>query len=138
MKPTEDLLNKINHSSGMTVPEGYFADFASRMERELPQQAPVILEAPRTMWQKLRPYTYMAAMFAGIWCMLQMFSMMAPQATDPVSNPILAEALDNTAFVSDYCMADMTDYDILDELYSEGVTTDELIPEQFRDNKTEI
>lgn len=80
----------------------------------------------------------MAAMFAGIWCMLQMFNMMSPQSTDPSSNPVLAEALDNTSFVSDYCMADMTDYDILDELYSEGVTTDELIPEQFRDNKTEI
>ncbi|MDE6305694.1 MAG: hypothetical protein K2L90_03805 [Muribaculaceae bacterium] len=137
MKPTEDLLNKINRSSGMTVPEGYFADFAARMERELPQQ-PVILDTPRTIWQKLRPYTYMAAMFAGIWCMLQMFNMMSPQSTDPSSNPVLAEALDNTSFVSDYCMADMTDYDILDELYSEGVTTDELIPEQFRDNKTEI
>ncbi len=121
----------------MTVPDGYFADFAARMERELPQQ-PVILDTPRTIWQKLRPYTYMAAMFAGIWCMLQMFNMMSPQSTDPSSNPVLAEALDNTSFVSDYCMADMTDYDILDELYSEGVTTDELIPEQFRDNKTEI
>ena len=93
MKPTEDLLNKINRSSGMTVPDGYFADFAARMERELPQQ-PVILDTPRTIWQKLRPYTYMAAMFAGIWCMLQMFNMMSPQSTDPSSNPVLAEALD--------------------------------------------
>lgn len=138
MKQTDDILNKISHSSGMTVPEGYFADFASRMERELPEQTPVILEAPRTTWQKIRPYVYMAAMFAGIWCMLQMFNMMAPQPTDPTSNPVLAEALDNTSFVSDYCMADMNDYDILDELYSEGVTTDELIPEQFKGDDTEI
>jgi len=138
MKSTDDILTKINRSSGMTVPDGYFADFAARMERELPERKPVILEAPRSTWQKLRPYVYLAAMFMGVWCMLQMFRMMAPPASDPMSNPVLAEALDNTTFVNDYCMADMTDYDLLDELYSEGVSPEDIIPEQYRESQSGI
>lgn len=133
MKQTDEILNKINRDSGMTVPDGYFADFAARMERKLPERQPVELEAPRTVWQKLRPYVYMAAMFMGVWCMLQMFKMMSPQSTDPASNPVLAEALDNTSFINDYCMTDLTDYDILDELYAEGISPEDLIPEQYRD-----
>lgn len=133
MKSTDDILTKVNHNSGMTVPENYFSDFAARMEQALPDHKPVIVEAPRTRWQILRPYVYMAAMFMGIWCMLQMFNLMSPQATDPTApNSVLSEALSNTSFVNDYCMADMTDYDILDELYSAGVSTEELIPEQYR------
>ena len=138
MKQTDDILTKINHDSGMTVPDGYFADFAARMEHKLPERQPVVVEMPRTVWQKLRPYVYMAAMFMGVWCMLQMFNMMSPPSSDPASNPVLAEALGNSSFVNDYCMADMTDYDILDELYAEGISTEDLIPEQYRETQQGI
>ena len=26
-----------------------------------------------TVWQRIKPYVYLAAMFAGIWCMMQIF-----------------------------------------------------------------
>ena len=61
----------------MTVPEGFFEDFVAKMEAMLPERPEA--EQPRriehrTTWQRVRPYVYMAAMFAGIWCMLEMYN----------------------------------------------------------------
>lgn len=64
MKTDHDILAKIDRDSGMTVPDGYFADFASRMEAAIPANRPKIAEAPRSFWQQVRPYAYLAAMFA--------------------------------------------------------------------------
>ena len=54
-------------SAGMSVPEGYFDAFAATMADKLLFRAElespeVIAEAerPRTVWQKVRPYVYMA------------------------------------------------------------------------------
>ena len=129
MKTDHDILDRINRDSGMTVPDGYFADFASRMEAALPANRSVITEAPRSFWQKVRPYAYLAAMFAGIWCMLQMFDMMGSGISGNPSidkNPILAQALSDESFVSEYIIGDMNDYDIYDELYAEGITVEDL------------
>ena len=32
----KDILEKVNRNDGMTVPDGYFDDFASRMAASLP------------------------------------------------------------------------------------------------------
>ena len=38
MKEDNDILKTIGRSDGMTVPDGYFADFAERMAGQLPQR----------------------------------------------------------------------------------------------------
>ena len=100
-------------SAGMTVPEGYFADFAERMSSQLPErpeaecvQAPPAV-ADKSLWQKVRPYVYMAAMFAGIWLMLQMFAMLGGQNRigDIGDSKVLAEAMGDDDFVFDYFSA---------------------------------
>lgn len=129
MKTDHNILAKIDRDSGMTVPDGYFADFASRIEAAIPANRPKIAEAPRSFWQQVRPYAYLAAMFAGIWCMLQMFDMMGSGISGSSSidsNPVLAQAINDESFVSDYIISDMDDYDIYDELYAEGITVDDL------------
>ena len=133
MKTDHEILDKINRDSGMTVPDGYFAGFASRMEAAIPRERPVIAVAPRSFWQKVRPYAYLAAMFAGIWCMLQMFDMMGSGISGDPSidkNPVLAQALNDESFVSEYIIADMSDYDIYDELYAEGITVADIAGSQ--------
>lgn len=55
MKTDHDILAKIDRDSGMTVPDGYFADFASRMEAAIPANRPKIAEAPRSFWRKSAP-----------------------------------------------------------------------------------
>lgn len=125
-----DILSKINRQSGMTVPDGYFQDFQQRMSAKLPQQdweKPVTAPVKRSRWQIIRPYVYMAAMFAGIWCMMNMFDILRPASSlDIAENPTLMSAIDNDAFYYNYCVADMPDTEIYDDLYEQGFNPDDI------------
>lgn len=122
----QDKPHGLPGTDGMTVPEGYFEQFVPRMMAQLPERpelAAGTVDVPRTLWQKVRPYVYMAAMFAGVWCMLKMFTMISGIGTEPMeTNPIIAEAFGNDAFISQYMMQDMSQWDLYDELIDEGFT----------------
>ena len=57
-----EVLERIGRNDGMTVPEGYFADFATRMEGMLPlnleAEAPekAYAQQKRSLWMRVRPY----------------------------------------------------------------------------------
>lgn len=118
--------------AGMSVPEGYFEAFAERMAAALPyrpeaeeqsrQQVP-----KRTTWQNIRPYIYLAAMFAGVWLMMQMFTMMGGRGhLEPMeSNTVLAEAVNNDDFFFDYYLDDISSYDAYSYYGPEGDLADE-------------
>lgn len=110
----------------MTVPDGFFEDFAVRMAASLPEQKweTPQNELPRSLWNKVRPYMYMAAMFLGVWCMMKMFDLMRPSNSDLSieNNAILSEAVSNDDFMNDYCLTDIENSDLLEDLYSEGFT----------------
>jgi hypothetical protein len=134
MKTENDILSKLGNDSGMKVPEGYFADFASRMAKELPaqdfenEQSPKVL--PRSRWQQMRPYIYLAAMFMGIWCMMKMFNFMQPADTNLLidSNPTLISALNDDAFAEDFYYEEyIDDSEILEDMYDEGMSTSDFI-----------
>lgn len=127
-KGYSDPLEKINRDSGMTVPEGYFAEFNARMVRDLPpidfEKSGMQEAVRRTFWQRVRPYAYMAAMFAGVWCMMNMFDMMRPDADLSVANhPVITAAVDNDMFFNDYVVPSIDDQTLMDELYEEGFDT---------------
>jgi len=131
----QDLLKRVGPRAGMTVPDGYFADFESRMASALPANgfalepgAAAVPAQRRTAWQRMRPFVYMAAMFAGVWCMMKMFSMMSNTNADLSieSNPVLLEALSNERFVNDYILYEEDDYELLEDIYDNGVSVDEL------------
>lgn len=133
MKKGEDILKKINRNDGMTVPEGFFEDFAAKMEAMLPERPEA--EQPRriehrTMWQRVRPYVYMAAMFAGIWCMLKMFTMMGPGNIDLSidKNHILTDALSDDNFVYEYIIDDLNDSELFDEMYNDSIAVEDFTP----------
>ena len=123
--PHNDILSKAARQSGMTVPDGYFADFQKRMEASLPEmpwekQTPKVM--PRTFWQKTRPYIYMAAMLLGVWCMMKMFDFMRPSSSNMTieTNPGITAAINNDAFFNDYVVPTLDDSALLDDLYEEG------------------
>lgn len=126
-KLTLDPLERAAHSDGMTVPEGYFADFAAKMETMLPEREHKIVEMPRSTWQKIRPYAYLAAMFAGIWCMLQMFALMGGASGSMTldNNPVLADAINDDSFMEYYDMP-IDEWDMLDDLYASGLDVNNL------------
>ena len=127
MKEDTDILKTIGRRDGMTVPDGYFADFAARMASQLPERpelaAMAVASAPRTFWWRVRPYVYMAAMFAGVWCMLKMFTtVVGSHELAPIDkNPVMTEALCNEDFMNAYVYDEVSDRDIMDQLMEDGV-----------------
>ena len=138
MKPDKiNIVEAAQHRDGMTVPDGYFNDFVSRMESMLPQtefelsaegKEKLIAVATPTRWQRVRPYVYMAAMFAGAWCMLKMFSMLSP-ATGGISfdnDPMVAEAISNDQFIDEYFLDDYNEYDLYDDMAGDSTAMSEV------------
>lgn len=132
MKPDIDIFDKAKCGDGMTVPDGYFANFAAKMENMLPptdfeasadEPAKSPITAQPTRWQKTRPYIYMAAMFAGAWCMLKMFSILSPGAGGGISfdnDPVIAEAISNDQFIDEYFLDDYNQYDLYQDIMDEA------------------
>ncbi|MCM1293821.1 MAG: hypothetical protein NC230_09640, partial [Bacteroides sp.] len=122
MKETNDILDKVARRSGMTVPEGYFDDFVVRMSRTIaatPREQ-VQPEPERTFWHRVRPYAYMAAMFAGIWCMMKMFGILSgpgPDLTDISNYPGVVTALSDASFVNECIYPSVDHYDIMEDMY---------------------
>ena len=116
MGKEEKFADKIGRDTGMRVPEGYFDSFREAMMSSLPPY-PKAPEAQKlTLWQRVKPYVYMAAMFAGIWCMMKMFHMSMENAgvLDAPSSEVVA-AIQNPD-VYDYYMevddSDMSDIEV--------------------------
>ncbi len=127
-----NILDTIGHRDGMTVPEGFFEDFARRMEGLLPEnpdaeQTRVL--APKTVWERIRPFVYMAAMFAGIWCMLKMFTLMSTSPVDLSidNNKILTEALSDDNFIYDNFIDEINQNEIFDEMYDDSIGVDDFM-----------
>lgn len=95
MKFEDRLIEKAGRESGQRVPEGYFEEFYAQMATKLPEKSAAPAPAKLTRWQRMRPYVYLAAMFAGIWCMMQMFHIMSDRATLTPDNPpaLVAQAI---------------------------------------------
>ena len=73
MEKKTPLLDEIGRKHGMKVPGNYFADFTEKMTESLPEREFPELVQP-SLWLRVRPWIYMAAMFAGIWLMMKMFT----------------------------------------------------------------
>ena len=73
MRQEDKLKEKVGSKLPYTVPEGYFESFKSRLMDNLPEYPEKPVQKRLTTWQRLKPYVYLAAMFAGIWCMMQIF-----------------------------------------------------------------
>lgn len=115
---------KFPESNGMTVPEGYFDDFRRRMMEVLPETAPApAAPARRSKWQIIRPYVYMAAMFTGIYLMMNIFSLTS--GFKAVSQPEFADVVNDQtlAYVDDYIS--LNDIDLYDDLYEAGISLPE-------------
>ena len=122
-KETEILKQLAGKETGLKVPDGYFEQFTASMKATLPDKEFADAE-PRSLWQKVRPYAYMAAMFAGIWCMMYMFGQFSKSKA--VYNPVIAEAFGNQSFVDDFMLSpDFDEYTLIQEMCSDSVDFDQ-------------
>ena len=117
-----DILSTIGKDSGFKVPENYFSDFAEKMAKSLPDQEIQPIPQP-TRWQRVRPFVYMAAMFAGIWCMMQIFNGISSKDKG-IYNPEIVAGFQNEANVDDFMLhGDVSEYDIL--TYEDSVAAED-------------
>ena len=107
------ILKKYGKDPGFKVPENYFADFNRRMTEMLPDVEITPVDVKPTVWQRVKPLVYMAAMFAGLWCMMSIFSHFTPQGNMDNVRAVAEKLYDDKGNVDDFIMSGVSDYDIL-------------------------
>ena len=85
MSPEEKILQKIGKKNPFTVPENYFENFTQELMDKLPAKEAVFQTEAPTLWQRVKPWLYMAAMFCGIMLSVRIFVGNPQQEEFPIS-----------------------------------------------------
>jgi hypothetical protein len=85
MSPEEKILQKIGKKNPFTVPENYFENFTQELMDKLPAKEAVLQTEAPTLWQQVKPWLYMAAMFCGIMLSVRIFVGNPQQEEFPIS-----------------------------------------------------
>ncbi len=120
------ILNKYGKDPGFKVPENYFEDFNKRMVEMLPDVEITPVDVKPTMWQRIKPLVYMAAMFAGVWCMIQVFSNFTNSGNLDSVRAVAEKMQDDKDNVDDFIMSGVSDYDILSYEDSVAMSNEEV------------
>lgn len=99
MRQEDRLKEKAGKRNPYKVPDRYFDSFKSELMSKLPAYPEKPEEKKISIWQRVRPYVYLAAMFAGIWCMMKIFH--NATATQQQPAPIAEVVNSNQLIVSD-------------------------------------
>lgn len=86
-KEEQLLLDRFGRKGPWKVPERYFAQMMTEVEGKLPEQPQAQRYVEMTRWQKLKPYVYLAAMFIGIWVMMNVFGRVMTSRELNLDNP---------------------------------------------------
>ena len=106
---------------GMRVPDGFFESTFEKIQAELPPYP----EAPKPMklspWHRIRPYVYLAAMFAGIWLMMNIFHRVSDTGRISLDNipeqiALAVHEPEAEAVLFDFVASDTDDYALENEV----------------------
>lgn len=107
------ILEKLGKEPGFKVPEHYFDDFSKKMAESLPEINITETDDKPSMWVRVRPYIYMAAMFAGIWCMMKVFNNFNGESNRMQQVHQISAGVQNERNADEVIMqGDVSDYDI--------------------------
>ena len=73
MGKEDNILKKVGTQNPFRVPEHYFDNFTEEMMSKLPEKEPLSFSAEPTLWQRVKPWLYMTAMFCGIMLSVRIF-----------------------------------------------------------------
>lgn len=73
MGKEENILRKVGTQNPFRVPENYFEDFTQELMNKLPEKEPILCLSEPTLWQRVKPWVYMTAMFCGIMLSVRIF-----------------------------------------------------------------
>ena len=66
MEKENNILRKAGTRNPFKVPEGYFEGFTQELMDRLPEKEMIPEMQEPTLWQRVKPWIYMTAMFCGI------------------------------------------------------------------------
>lgn len=67
------ILKEVGTGNPFRVPDNYFEDFTQELMNKLPEKEPMPSMSEPTLWQRVKPWLYMAAMFVGIMFSVRIF-----------------------------------------------------------------
>lgn len=127
METKFNKLEEIEKINPFSLPENYFAQFNQEIMNRLPEKSFV---QPQTikMWDKVKPWVYMAAMFVGLFFTIKMLTHTARESenshsiatsyTDSYWSTVKISEEDFYQYLEDQLMEDgFYDY-VYDEFYS--------------------
>lgn len=141
-KEEQMLLDRFGRKGPWKVPEGYFAQMMTEVEGKLPAQPQEQRYVEMTRWQKLKPYVYLAAMFLGIWVMMNVFGRVMTSRELNLDNPpeqyaqLMEKAVEQDAIyiptslmsameTEDAVLSEFTDMNEFVEAFNEAGATDQ-------------
>lgn len=74
MKTTHDHLDKLKEKNPFTVPEGYLEGLSESIMSKLPEPVREVEAKQITFFTRIKPWFYMAAMFAGLGLFFKFFA----------------------------------------------------------------
>jgi hypothetical protein len=108
MKEEKLLLEKMGRHEPFTVPDGYFDSLTERVMSRLPEkEAPA--EKEYTLWERVKPWVYMTAMFMGLMCSMRLWIERPEEPTVP------ALTASDAALFTDEEMELITDRSMMDD-----------------------
>ena len=98
MKEENYLLKKVGTKNPFKVPDRYFEDFSSELMSKLPEKEILSVVYETTLWQRVKPWLYMTAMFCGIMLSVKIF------VGSPLQNefPTISESIINNLSDEDW------------------------------------
>lgn len=107
MKQEDILREKFGRENHFRVPESYFDDFAKRMMKQIPEDVKVdVPESKRiSLFTKVKPYLYLAAMFCGLLFGVNVVRYHYLQVSDNTENVPARIAQDSYSdqYIDDFC-----------------------------------
>ena len=73
MGKEDNILRKAGTGNPFRVPEHYFDNFTEELMGKLPEKEPLPFSSEPTLWERVKPWIYMAAMFCGIMLSVRIF-----------------------------------------------------------------
>ena len=73
MGKEDNILRKAGTGNPFRVPEHYFEDFTQELMSKLPKKDTLPSMPEITLWQRVKPWIYMTAMFCGIMLSVRIF-----------------------------------------------------------------
>lgn len=109
MKEEDAILRKVGVENPFQVPEGYFDRLTSEVMSNLPEkETSVFVSKEPTLWEKVKPWAYMAAMFAGAALIIRIASSNPASdsgdiASDEMEIEYISAVVDNS-MLDDYAL----------------------------------